>query len=282
MIYPKQAQSTAAVAAHYDELDSFYREVWGEHVHHGYWKSGRETPEEAADALVELLAQRLELSAGQSLCDIGCGYGKTAEALAERHDVSVTGLTVSAVQAARAAARRPARGALTFLVRDWLANGLPDASFERAYSVESSEHMGDKQRFFDEAFRTLRPGGRLVVCAWLACDAPRPWQVELLLEPICREGRLPSLGDEADYRALAARSGFAVSAFEDISRNVRRTWWICIRRGLARIAGDARYRRFLFDRSAANRVFALTLPRLWAAYATGSMRYCVFVFEKGG
>ena len=49
MIFPTVPQTTEAVAAHYDELDAFYREVWGEHVHHGYWASGRETPEAAAD-----------------------------------------------------------------------------------------------------------------------------------------------------------------------------------------------------------------------------------------
>ena len=32
MIHPNRPQTTAAVAAHYDELDPFYREVWGEHV----------------------------------------------------------------------------------------------------------------------------------------------------------------------------------------------------------------------------------------------------------
>jgi hypothetical protein len=31
-----------SVAAHYDDLDSFYRGVWGNHVHHGYWISGEE------------------------------------------------------------------------------------------------------------------------------------------------------------------------------------------------------------------------------------------------
>ncbi len=31
------------VADHYEELDRIYREVWGEHVHHGLWRTGRES-----------------------------------------------------------------------------------------------------------------------------------------------------------------------------------------------------------------------------------------------
>jgi hypothetical protein len=84
MIHPKRAQTTAAVAAHYDWLDLFYREVWGEHVHHGLWAAGRESALAAAEALVHIIATRLDLAPGQALCDIGCGYGATAVRLAER------------------------------------------------------------------------------------------------------------------------------------------------------------------------------------------------------
>jgi tocopherol O-methyltransferase len=112
MILPREAPTPAAVAAHYDELDRFYREVWGEHVHHGYWATGRESAEQAAEALVDLVAARLGPVPGQRWCDIGCGYGATARLLAERHGLEVTGVTVSRVQAARGAADRAvARGA---------------------------------------------------------------------------------------------------------------------------------------------------------------------------
>jgi tocopherol O-methyltransferase len=32
------------IGDHYDELDHYYREIWGEHVHHGLWERGDETP----------------------------------------------------------------------------------------------------------------------------------------------------------------------------------------------------------------------------------------------
>jgi tocopherol O-methyltransferase len=249
-------------------------------VHHGYWATGREDAAEATVALIDLLADRLKLLPGLRVCDIGCGYGATARYLAERFALDVTGVTVSAAQAQIARSRDVAAGSVSIQLLDWLGNSFATASFDRAYAVESSEHMIDKQRFFNEAFRVLRPGGLLVVCAWLAADDPRPWEVRHLLEPICREGRLPGLGDEADYRGFAEQSGFAVLAVEDLSDRVRRTWGICIRRALGRLVRSARYWRFLLDGKAGNRIFAVTLFRIMIAYRTRSMRYCLLVCRR--
>jgi tocopherol O-methyltransferase len=280
VILPKRPQTSGAVAAHYDELDSFYREIWGEHVHHGYWKTGRETQAAAAVSLIELLSDRLRLAPGQRVCDIGCGYGATARYLAERHGLDVTGVTISPVQAQRAQSQAVAAGSVSISLQDWLSNSFPPESFDRAYAVESSEHMPDKQRFFDEAYRTLKPNGLFAVCAWLSRDEPLPWEVRHLLEPICSEGRLPGMGDEADYRRLAEQAGFDVVQVEDLSDRVRRTWSICIRRALAKLVTQPRYVRFLLDRTAGNRSFAVSLLRIMIAYRTRSMRYCLFVFRR--
>jgi tocopherol O-methyltransferase len=280
MISPRTTQNAAAVAAHYDDLDVFYRDIWGEHVHHGYWATGRETPAAAVEALIDLVAAKLGVAAGQAVCDIGCGYGGSAAYLAARYGAAVTGLTLSAAQLAQARRRTPAASALTFLQADWLDNALPAAAFDRAYAIESSEHMTDKQRFFDQAFRTLKPGGRLAICAWLAAPAPRAWELRHLLEPICREGRLPGMGTQAEYHAMAARSGFVPAGADDISRQVRRTWTICARRLAGKLFTDSRYIKTLLDTAQPNRVFSVTLFRLIAAYRTGAMRYAVLTYEK--
>jgi len=84
MIIPAKEQTSAAVAQHYDDLDPFYRELWGDHVHHGLWTTGLENPTQAVENLIACVARRLELDPGQHVCDVGCGYGATAQWLAER------------------------------------------------------------------------------------------------------------------------------------------------------------------------------------------------------
>jgi len=282
MIVPREIQTAAAVAEHYDELDPFYREIWGEHVHHGLWKSGRETPEEAVEALVAHLAGKLGLQPGQHVCDVGCGYGATTEWLAHHYDVLVTGVTLSSAQLQQAQTRSNASPLLHFRQQDWLENTFEDETFDHVIAIESSEHMPDKQRFFNEAIRTLRPGGRFAVYAWLARDGARPWEERRLLEPICREGRLPGMGSEAEYRAWASNAGLVVDGFEDLSDKVRRTWALCTWRVARKLLTHPQYRRYLLNARAKNRIFALSVPRIWIAYLTGSMRYGLLTAHKPG
>ncbi|MEO8877438.1 MAG: class I SAM-dependent methyltransferase [Polyangiaceae bacterium] len=278
MIHSSTQQDVASVASHYDELDPIYRQIWGEHVHHGLWSSGHETPEEAVEALSDAVGDRLDLAPGLKVVDIGCGYGATARRFAERRNVDVVGVSVSAAQVERAALSK--RDHVTIVQKDWLDNGFASQSFDRAYSIESSEHMVDKPRFFSEAQRVLVPSGRLVVCAWLAETAASRWKVDHLLEPICREGRLPSMGTREDYERMAREAGFDVLRYDDLSLQVARTWTLCAKRLVGKLFTDTTYLRLLASASTKNRIFALSLPRLMAAYRTGAMRYGIFVFRK--
>lgn len=279
MITPRHPAAPAAVAAHYDDLDAYYRELWGEHVHHGLWSGpGDRAPVEVATrGLAELVIGLARLPERARVIDVGCGYGATSRLLAREHGARVTGFTLSAAQARYAMSVGGRPGDPEILVRDWLANELPDADADAVVAIECLSHMPDKPRAFAELARVLEPGGRLVLTDWLACSQRRAWRDRGLLEPICREGRLPSMHTPAEYGALLAGAGLRVERFEDLSRGVRRTWPIIARRALGRAARDPEARGFLLDRANPDRVFAATVPRIIAAYATRTMVQGLFV-----
>lgn len=280
MISSRTAIDHKAVASHYDELDHFYRDVWGDHVHHGLWTTGSESRETAVLQLAELVALQAHVTAGVRVCDIGCGYGATACLFANR-GAEVTGITVSPAQFAVATQRTLSAAANPqFKLGDWLDNDLPSESFDAAIAIESSEHMPDKAAFFRQAHRVIRAGGRLVICAWLAAEKPGARAERWLLEPICRDGRMPHLGSANDYEQLAASAEFKLENFDDLTRRIERTWPAIVRRLLAKFIMHPRYLRFLFNPHAQNRVFALTIVRIWIAYRTNAMRYGIFTFVK--
>ncbi len=277
MIVPHTTASSPG--RHYDALDAVYRDVWGEHVHHGLFETGREPVAEATDALADRVIAAAEIGPASRVVDVGCGYGLTAHRAAVTTGAQVVGLTLSTEQAGVAQARPVPDGVPPpeIVVRDWLANGLPDAAFDAAWAVESTTHMPDRPRVFTEVARVLRPGGRFVLCVWLAADAPRPWHVRHLLGPICREGRLAGLATLAENRAWIEAAGLVVEQVEDWSRAVAPTWTIVARRVARGLVADGRYRRALVRGEG---VFALTVPRLMLAYRTGAMRYGFVVAHK--
>lgn len=280
MIRPSRAPSPEAVARHYDELDPYYRALWGEHLHHGLFDTGREDPQEAAAHLVREIAQRAAIQKGDRVCDVGCGYAAPARLLAKEYGAAVTGITISPAQFEVARERCHGTAGVNVILGDWMENDLEDRSFEAVISIEGSEHMPDFHGFFREAGRVLRVGGRMVVCAWLAADRPSRRQVRYLLEPICREGRLVGLGDRNDYRRGFEEAGFRVEAVEDWTARVSPTWTVSARRVLAAPLRGPEYRRFVRDGTKVNRVFALTVFRIWVAYRTGALRYGVFTARK--
>jgi tocopherol O-methyltransferase len=265
------------VASHYDELDCFYRDVWGEHVHHGLWLRGDESRDEAVRQLVEWVARVGQIGPGIRVCDIGCGYGATARMLVSEFGAKVTGITVSPAQQAFA---REQDCSGDYRLGDWLKNELSPESFDTAIAIESSEHMPDLAAFFEQSFRVLRPGGGLVVCAWLSAESPSPRARRWLLEPICREGRMPQMATAGEYGHMAKCAGFTLEHFDDLTSHVARTWPIVARQFLGKLLRQPSYARFLLNRHARNRVFALTLFRLCLAYRTGAMRYGIFTLRK--
>jgi tocopherol O-methyltransferase len=277
MITSRTPIAPAAVGAHYDGLDRWYREIWGEHVHHGFWERRSDSPEVATSRLARRVANLGGVRAGARVADVGCGYGATARLLARERGAEVVGFTLSEAQATwgREAAAREGT-AVDLRVSDWLANDLVPASFDAVIAIESVSHMPDPGRALSEAARVLRPGGRLVVCDWLAREERSRWRDRLLLEPICREGRLPAMGTATEYGRLLAAAGLTVESFADESRRVSRTWPICLRRTAHRVLSDPEARRFLLSAENPDRIFALTMLRILAAYGTRAMVYGIF------
>lgn len=275
-------QDEESIATHYDQLDPFYRSLWGEHLHHGLWNERRESADRAQLNLVDLVADHLDLLAPEmTVCDIGCGYGGTANRLAERLGAKTTGLTISRAQYEYACARS-ADDANSFLLRNWLVNGLPGESFDAVVAIESIVHISDKARAFREAARVLRPGGRLVVCDWLTSAAPGRRQARYLIGPICRDARIPHLASGDDYRKLIEESDLRVLHCEDLSRRVRRTWTTAVGRACRRLFTEPAIRRYLRDPGSQDRAMAIAMLRIPLAYRVGCMKYGLITAERPG
>ena len=216
------------IIQHYDELSPYYRDLWGVHIHHGYWKTGRETKEEAQEQLIRELVSRAKIENGARILDVGCGLGGTAIYLNKVLRADVLGLTISPAQIEIGNDLVKESGADVRLVLMDAENLKIDGRFDIVWSVEAISHLNKRADFFRAAARLLNPGGKLVIADWLRSDKLSAAEERKYIAPIERAMLVPRLGSPTDYMNDVRSAGLEVRSFEDVSTRVSKTWDISI------------------------------------------------------
>jgi len=141
---------------HYDIGNDFYK-LWLDDTMTyscGYFENDTDSLNQAQQNKVKYILKKLNLKEGQSLLDIGCGWGELIILAAKQYKVKALGITLSSEQLEKANERIKAEG-LEDLVEVQLADyrELKDISFDRIVSVGMLEHVGEE--FLPEYFKVV-------------------------------------------------------------------------------------------------------------------------------
>ncbi len=266
--------NTQRIRAHYDAASALYRRLWGDHIHHGYFRTGEEGKEEAAENLIRLLVDRGGVRSGARVLDVGCGVGGTAIWLASNLGCRVTGVTISPVQARMAAeAARHLPNPPRFVTGDANDLATDDGPFDVVWAVEVISHLRERDGFFRRVSEALASGGRLCVGAWLKDDGLTAREGRAYIRPI-EAGMLVLLPTFSEYVRHFERNGLRLLYYEDISARVARTWDLGIE-----IVRDPALWRFAVEHGRDFVAFLRSFRAIRRGFRSGAFRYAVLVAE---
>jgi cyclopropane-fatty-acyl-phospholipid synthase len=149
---------------HYDIGNDFYQ-LWLDDTMTyscGYFASDDDTLTQAQKNKVHYILKKLHLKAGQTLLDIGCGWGELIIAAARNYRVKALGITLSSEQWS-AVQKKIENSGLDDLLEVKLIDyrELKDRKFDRIVSVGMIEHVGKDylHEYFAQVNQLLNTGG---------------------------------------------------------------------------------------------------------------------------
>lgn len=213
------------IIEYYKDTENAYKDSWDLNnslaIHYGYWDDKVRSFPQSLLRMNEVMMEAAGIKRSDSVLDAGCGVGGSSIFLASVLGCKVTGISLSERQVEQATAnakQREVHGLVDFKVMDYCATGFPDASFDIVWGCESICYAEDKHRFVLEAYRLLKPGGRLVIADGFVTKTvynDRPvirkwlagWQVNNLESP-------------SRFKNLLNLEGFGDIQYTDISKYV--------------------------------------------------------------
>jgi SAM-dependent methyltransferase len=246
------APAPVDLVTYYTEAGMDYR-AWSRNfnMHFGFYRWGM-NPLGLENMLEEMSRQvfrRLDLSAGMTVLDLGCGLGAPTRTLIQGHDVAITAVTKVEWQIAMARKLTqgiPALGTVDWKLGDYTALDLPGGAFQAAFSIEACCHAAgaDKEPFVQECSRLLAPGARLVVAdGFMKRSAGLPRWYAALLGYMTRNWAVERFADLPAFCACLERHGLTVLAAEDISWRISPSVLHVPRVTLKFLAGELLLRR---------------------------------------
>ena len=215
------------IVDYYDHCQIDYSLVWQLDevmcMHYGYWDDTTPHHRAALQLMNKKVAQAAELRPGQYVLDAGCGVGGPSIFIAGA-GCQVEGITLSArqVDTCRENAKKfNLQDKINFSQQNYLATSFADNTFDVVWAIESVCYAWDKLDFTKEAYRVLKPGGKLVVADFFSQPVSEGSPDAKLMAKWTNSWAIKSYATVDRFTKDIASAGFDNIDQRDITENVK-------------------------------------------------------------
>lgn len=179
---PIAIETQAANEQHYEVPAEFYQLSLGKHLKYSscWWDDYTLSLDQAEKAMLDIYIERGDFKNGQTILELGCGWGSLTLYLAERFPFSrITAVSNSNSQREYIEKQAFARGLTNINIITCDVNELElDSQFDRIVSIEMFEHMRNYQQLLDKVSRWLNAEGKLFVHIFCHRSVVYPFETE--------------------------------------------------------------------------------------------------------
>jgi ubiquinone/menaquinone biosynthesis C-methylase UbiE len=213
-------------------------------INYGYWKNANNL-DDACISLAELVAETGQFSEKDVMLDVGFGFADQDIHWVRNHGVKkITGINITPSQVTEARNRVEAEGLSGVIdLREGSATEMPfhEPEFDKVVALECAFHFVNRDDFFHEAYRVLKPGGSLVAADIVA---PRNYSFRdwLLMLYGHAQWQVPrqNIYDREEYVARLESAGFESVEINSISDHVWKPLSDFMKKRMASIEGKER------------------------------------------
>ncbi len=217
------------IADYYDQTLNHYQRWWhldkSLAVHYGFWEEDTKTFQHALANTNSYLLQMADIKNHERILDAGCGVGGSCFFLAKERNAKVTGITLSEKQiqfADKKVLELNLTDLVDFKLEDYTSTNFKDETFDLIWAIESITSGPDKLRFAKEAYRILKPGGRIIIADYFKNDQ-KARDPEGLLEEWRKNWSMAPILSLTDYLLIFEKAGFTLAKENDVTGLIYRT-----------------------------------------------------------
>lgn len=189
-------------------------------MNYGYWDNSVKNRNQSLLRLYEKINDELKLSSQDKILDAGCGFGEASCWFAKYTGCSVTGITITPFQVGKATQIARERGLskrINYCEMDYTKTSFKPNSFDAIIAIETICHLIDKNDFYKEAFRILKPEGKLIVAEYTLVRQPETIKEKYSFNKFLRGWEIPNLWFVKQHMDAMEQIGFLKVVNENYS-----------------------------------------------------------------